>query len=182
MAAPLIAHLEGFYYPGPAGGKGEFRLSSSYVLEQQRMYAELQAKARGQPYAVEFDVRRTRRRRTMNQNNLMWALLDKMARAYGNTTAMDCYLQMLAEHGEVVEYLEVDTRCLPVLRKTVRVVDIMELLPGGRARVRVCFGSSTYDKSEMRDFLECVFDRLAEMGVDDAETTEQYRKWREVQE
>ena len=30
----------------------------------------------------------------------------------------------------------------------------------------------------MREFIDRIFDRLAEAGVDDAETTQQYRDWR----
>ena len=40
------------------------------------------------------------------------------------------------------------------------------------------FGSSSFDRQQMHDFLERIFDRLAEAGVDDAETTQQYRDWR----
>ena len=47
---------------------------------------------------------------------------------------------------------------------------------------RLGLGSSSFDRQQMHDFLERIFDRLAEAGVDDAETTEQYRDWRRADE
>ena len=44
--------------------------------------------------------------------------------------------------------------------------------------VRLGMGSSTFDRAQMREFIDRIFDRLAEAGVDDAETTQQYRDWR----
>lgn len=38
--------------------------------------------------------------------------------------------------------------------------------------------SSNFDRQQMHEFIERIFDRLSESGVDDAETTEQYRDWR----
>jgi len=90
MAKKLIAHLAAWYEPGPAGGKGTFVTDGGYLLEEQRMYAELEAKARGQPLAVEIEIRPVRDRRTLDQNRLMWALLTKMARTYGQTTPEAC--------------------------------------------------------------------------------------------
>lgn len=34
----------------------------------------------------------------------------------------------------------------------------------------------------MHDFIERIFDQLSLLGVDDAETTEQYRDWRRADE
>lgn len=34
-------------------------------------------------------------------------------------------------------------------------------------------------RGQMREFIDRIFDRLSEAGVDDAETTQQYRDWRQ---
>ena len=48
--------------------------------------------------------------------------------------------------------------------------------------VRIGLGSSNFDRQQMHDFIDRIFDRLAEAGVDDTETTEQYRDWRRADE
>lgn len=179
MAKKLIAHLAAWYEPGPAGGKGTFVTDGGYLLEEQRMYAELEAKARGQPLAVEIEIRPVRDRRTLDQNRLMWALLTKMARIYGQTTPEACYLDMLAEYdGGEISYWQVPVAALSTLRKAYRVVQVVELLGDDMCIVRIGLGSSTFTRSEMGEFIDRIFDRLAEMGVSDAETTQQYRDWR----
>lgn len=54
----------------------------------------------------------------------------------------------------------------------------MELLDDGYCMARLGLGSSNFDRQQMHEFIERIFDRLSESGVDDAETTEQYRDWR----
>lgn len=178
MAKKLIAHLAAWYEPGPAGGKGTFVTDGGYLLEEQRMYAELEARARGQPLAVEIEIRPVRDRRTLQQNRLMWVLLTKMAKHYGNMTAESCYLNMLDEAGIDTEIWQVPVKALPVIRNERKVVDVQELLSDDVCVVRVGLGSSTFTRAEMAEFIDRIFDRLAEMGVSDAETTQQYRDWR----
>lgn len=178
MAKKLIGHLAAWYKPGPAGGRGVFVTDGGYRLEEQRMYAELQAKARGQPLAVEVEIRPVRDRRTLQQNRLMWALLTKMERHYGNITAETCYLDMLEDAGIDTEIWQVPVKALPVIRKECKVVNVQELLDDDVCIIRVGMGSSTFTREEMAEFIDRIFDRLAEMGVSDAETTQQYRDWR----
>lgn len=179
MAKALIAHLAAWYKPGPAGGRGTFVTDGGYLLEEQRMYAELQAKARGQPIPVVVEIKPVRNRRTLDQNRLMWALLDKMARTYGQTTPEACYLDMLSEYdGGEISYWQVPVKALSALRRAFRVVQVVELLDDEHCTVRIGLGSSHFDRKQMAEFIDRIFDRLAEMGVSDAETTQQYRDWR----
>lgn len=178
MAKALIAHLTAWYLPGPAGGKGEFRADGGYMLELQRMYADLQARCRGQPMAVEVEIRPVRDRRTLQQNRLMWALLTKMAKHYGNMTPEACYLDLLQDAGIDTEIWQVSVQALPVIKKERKIVDVQEMLDNDVCVVRVGLGSSTFTRAEMSEFIDRIFDRLAEMGVDDPETTQQYRDWR----
>ena len=142
------------------------------------MYAELEARARGQPLAVEIEIRPVRDHRTLDQNRLMWALLTKMARHYGNTTPEACYLDLLADAGVDVSHWRVPVAALSTLRKAYRVVQVVELLSDDMCIVRIGLGSSTFSRSEMGEFIDRIFDRLVEMGVDDPESTQQYRDWR----
>ena len=54
-------------------------IDGGYLLEAQRMHAELEHRARGQPLAVEIDIKPVRDKRTLDQNRLMWALLNRQA-------------------------------------------------------------------------------------------------------
>ena len=96
----------------------------------------------------------------------------------GGVTAEQCYLDLLAEFGAEVETWRVPVKALPALRNTYRVVQMVELLDDGYCMARLGLGSSSFDRQQMHDFIERIFDRLSEAGVDDAETTEQYRDWR----
>lgn len=186
MASQLIAHVAAWYMPdkSPGGGGLEnLTVDNAYLLEAQRLHAELERRARGQPLCVEVDIRPVKNKRTLDQNRLMWALLNRLALALsgdtpGGVTAEQCYLDLLADYGAEVETWRVPVKALPALRNTYRVVQMVELLDDGYCMARLGLGSSSFDRQQMHDFIERIFDRLAEAGVDDAETTEQYRDWR----
>lgn len=190
MAGKLIAHLVAWYMPDktPGGGGLEnLTVDNAYLLEAQRLHTELERRARGQPLCVEVDIRPLKNKRTLDQNRLMWALLNRLALALsgdtpGGVTAEQCYLDLLVEFGAEVETWRVPVKALPALRNTYRVVQMVELLDDGYCMARLGLGSSSFDRQQMHDFIERIFDRLAEAGVDDAETTEQYRDWRRADE
>lgn len=189
MAKTLIAHLYAYYTPAEApGGHGKFVLDGGYLLEAERMYADLEQRCRGQPYAVEVELRPVRDRRTLDQNRLMWALLHKLALAQnggtrGEVTAEQCYLDLLAEFGGEVEIWRVPYKSVSWLRlRTYRVMQVVELVDDGQCIVRVGYGSSMFDRQQMHDFIERIFDALAQAGVDDAESTQQYRDWKRSNE
>lgn len=190
MAGKLIAHLVAWYMPdkSPGGGGLEnLTVDNAYLLEAQRLHAELERRARGQPLCVEVDIRPVKNKRTLDQNRLMWALLNRLALALsgdtpGGVTAEQCYLDLLTEFGAEVETWRVPVKALPALRNAYRVVQKVEQLDDGYCMVRIGLGSSNFDRQQMHDFIDRIFDRLAETGVDDAETTEQYRDWRRTDE
>ena len=178
MAGKLIARLP-VQYRG-----GEFTVDPAYKWEAQRLYERCAALSRDGPARLVVDIRPENKARSLDQNRLMWRLLHIMAVATdggpGATTAEDCYIEMLEKAGARVDYLAVPLRSIPLLKNAWRVVKIIELLPGNMATVKCVEGSSQFDRDEMHDFIESLFDRLAEMGVDDAEVTDEYRSWRDV--
>ena len=186
MAGKLIAHLAAWYIPTgrtDLDGMEGLTVDGGYLLEAQRMHTELERRARGQPLMVEIEIKPVRDKRTPDQNRLMWALLEKLAQAQnggapGGVTAKQCYLDLLGEFGAEVETWRVPVKALPALRNTYRVVQMVELLDDGYCMARIGLGSSSFTRQQMHDFIDRIFDRLAEAGVDDAETTEQYRDWR----
>lgn len=186
MASKLIAHLAAWYIPTgrtDLDGMEGLTVDGGYLLEARRMHTELEARARGQPLMVEIEIKPVRDKRTLDQNRLMWALLNKLAQALsggtpGGVTAEQCYLDLLADYGAEVETWRVPLKALPALRRAYRVVQVVDVLEGSACIVRLGMGSSTFDRAQMREFIDRIFDRLSEAGVDDAETTEQYRDWR----
>lgn len=186
MAGKLIAHLAAWYIPTgrtDLDGMEGLTVDGGYLLEARRMHTELEARARGQPLMVEIEIKPVRDKRTLDQNRLMWALLNKLAQTLsggtpGGVTAEQCYLDLLADYGAEVETWRVPLKALPALRRAYRVVQVVDMLEGGACIVRLGMGSSTFDRAQMREFIDRIFDRLSEAGVDDAETTQQYRDWR----
>lgn len=187
MAAQnLIAHLAAWYIPTgrqTVSGMEGLTVDGGYLCEAQRMHTELERRARGQPLAVEIDIRPVRSQRTLEQNRLMWALLNKLAEAMnggtqGSITAEAVYLDMLAEYGSEVDYLQIPIKAVPAIKRAYRVVQVTEMLGDGKCIVRAGTGSSCFTREQMREFINRIFDRLSELGVDDAETTQQYRDWR----
>ncbi len=176
MAGKLIARLPVQFIGG------EFTVDPAYKWEASRLYERCAALSRDGPARLVVEIKPESKRRSLDQNRLMWQLLRVMAQETdgraGKTTAEDCYIEMLEQAGARVDYFAVPLRAIPLLKQAWRVVKIVELLPGNKATVKCVEGSSQFDKAEMHDFIESLFDRLAEMGVDDAEVTDEYRNWR----
>lgn len=142
MTSQLIAHLAAWYIPTGQTRVNDMdglTIDGAYRLEAQRMHAELERRARGQPLCVEIDIRPVKNKRTLDQNRLMWALLNRLALALsgdttGGVTAEQCYLDLLGEFGAEVETWRVPVKALPALRNTYRVVQKVELLDDGYLR------------------------------------------------
>lgn len=170
MASQLIAHVAAWYIPTGqplVNDMDGLTIDGAYRLEAQRMHAELERRARGQPLCVEIDIRPVKNKRTLDQNRLMWALLNRLALALsgdtpGGVTAEQCYLDLLAEFGAEVETWRVPVKALPALRNTYRVVQMVELLDNGYCMARLGMGSSSFTRQQMHDFIERIFDRLSE--------------------
>lgn len=176
MAGKLIARLPVQFQAG------EWTVEPAGQWEERRLYERCAALSRDGPVQLVVEICKATDGRTLAQNRMMWRLLQIMAKEAdgraGGTKAEDCYMQMLEAAGAQVDYLCVPLRAIPRLRQAWRVVKIIELLPGNKATVKCVAGSSQYDRAEMRDFIDSIFDRLAEMGVDDAEVSGYYRDWR----
>lgn len=179
MAKNVIAHMPIAYTPGGLRG---LRVPDGYALEFERAEARLDAAAGSGPILINMELSEIRDKRTIEQNRLMWMLLDRMASAQagggGTASPWGCYLDMLAEFGQKHDIIKAPVSSLDTLRRAYRVVEMLELLDDNQCIVRCGMGSSTFSTAEMHYFIERIFDRLADMGVDDATTTKMYRDWR----
>lgn len=152
---------------------------------EKQLLQRLDELAKGKPLRLTVTIEPEDRRRSTRQNSLLWALLTRMADHYnggrtGGVTPEDCYLEMLAQYGAKVDYLEVPSGALEILRRCYRLVHVVEILDNDRCTVKCTQGSSTFSAAEMKDLIDGVFDRLAEMGVSDPLVTAYWQEWKEL--
>ena len=141
--------------------------------------------AHGKPLRLVLTVDKVHKRRTLSQNRMMWALLTIMAEHYnggrtGGITPEKCYIEMLEQYGALFDYLEVPQAAVPILRNAYRLVHIVELLDDKRCIVKCSQGSSSFTTAQMGQLIDGIFDRLAEMGVNDPNVTAYWQEWQEV--
>lgn len=181
MARDVITKLSAVY--DPATRKISVENLADFVENQLRQ--KLDDLAHGQKLRLTITIERERRSRTLNQNRMMWALLTIMADTYnagkaGGISPEDCYIDMLEEYGLEYDYLELPTAAVPILRKAYRLVHVVELLDNDRCTVKASMGSSSFSTTQMTAFIDGIFDRLAEMGVNDPNVTRYWQEWQEA--
>ena len=86
---------------------------------------------------------------------------------------------MLEKYGAKVDYLEVPAGALDILRGCYRIVHVVEILDNNRCTIKCTQGSSTFTTQEMKNLIDGIFDRLAEMGVNDPVVTAYWQEWSE---
>ena len=165
----------------PAARRVQVESSAEFVETQ--LLQRLDDLAHGQPLRLTLTVEPERKGRSTQQNRLMWSLLTIMADAYnagrtGGVTPEECYLDMLQKYGAKVDYLEVPAGALEILRRGYRLVHVVEILDNNRCTVKCTQGSSTFTTAEMKNLIDGIFDRLAEMGVNDPMVTAYWQEWK----
>lgn len=178
MASRVIGRLPVVY--DPVARRVVVENSAEFVERQ--IYQRLDELAHGQPLHITLTVEPVNKARSTAQNSLMWALLTIMADHYnggrtGGVTPEDCYLEMLEKYGAKVDYLEVPAGALDILRGCYRLVHLVEILDNNRCTVKCTQGSSTFTTQEMKNLIDGIFDRLAEMGGSDPVVTAYWQEW-----
>jgi hypothetical protein len=123
-------------------------------------------------YSVE--IKEYRNDRSIRQNSMMWALLEIMARAQGQTS-WDCYIDVLERFGARYEFLMVLPQAVPMVKSQFRAVKEVEYREynGSTMVVLKCYyGSSTFDTKEFTTLIEGILDLLAEMDIHPGDTVE----------
>lgn len=139
-------------------------------------------------FTATFNKRR--KKRTLDQNALMWRLLTIYANALnggrsGGIAPEELYMRMVAKYG-VAEFLMALPEAEGTLKETFRVVQKVDTRDynGVEMCIFKCyFGSSKYDTKEMTNLIEGIFDELAEIGVNaetSVEISEYYKEWRNI--
>lgn len=117
-------------------------------------------------------------KRSIEQNRLMWRLLEIMATEQG-LNSWDCYIDIIEDFGAKYEFIECIKEAVPTLKEMFRAIKIVEERKDGKTVMcKVFTGSSQYNTAEMTTLIESIFRRLAEMGVSaDKEVRYLYEEW-----
>lgn len=139
---------------------------------------------------VTCELKRAVKPRSLSQNALLWQLLTIYADALnggrtGEITPEKLYYSMLEEYGVAV-YIAVPDVCIEDLRKAyrrIRIIDETVIERNGKRTpaktVKCILGSSKYNTIQMKNLIDGIFDKLAELGVDcGGEVTKLYEEWR----
>ena len=177
----IVGRLPVVYDPARRG----FAVENSAEFVKTQIRQKLDELAHGKPLRLTVTFELERKGRSINQNRMMWALLTIMADAYnagraGVIQPEDCYIEMLEEYGLEYDFLELPVAAVPILRNAYRLVHIVELLDNDRCTVKASMGSSSFSTAQMTAFIDGIFDRLAEMGVNDPNVTAYWQEWQEV--
>lgn len=180
-ARDVIGRLPVIYDPQ----KQSIIVENSVEFVKTQIRQKLDEQAHGKPLRLTLTVERYRKKRSLEQNRMMWALLTIMSDAYnagqgGGMTPEACYIQMLEEFGLEYYFLEIPQKALPAVRQAFKLVYVVELLNNDRCTVKASMGSSSFSTAQMTDFINRIFDRLAEMGVNDPNVTACWMEWQEV--
>ncbi len=116
---------------------------------------------------VLVELKKWRNNRSIEQNRMMWALLELMGQAQG-LNSWDCYIDMLEDHGARYEYLMVLPEAVEMVKeqfRATRQVETREYNGKDMAVLKCYYGSSKWNTAEMTEFIEKIMNRLSEMGV-----------------
>lgn len=181
MGKDVIGRLPVIYDPKTQ----RVTVENSVEFVETQIRQKLDEIAHGNPLRLTLTVEKYRKKRSLEQNRMMWALLTIMSDAYNagqgeGMTPEKCYIQMLEEFGLEYYFLEIPQKALPAVRKAFKLVHVVELLNNDRCTVKASMGSSSFSTTQMTDFMERIFDRLAEMGVNDPNVTTYWMEWKDV--
>lgn len=122
---------------------------------------------------VDIEVKKHRKKRSLDANAYSWVLLDKMAKVL-RTTSEELYEQMLRQYG----YPLYDEEEKPVMISLLSTIDVslldMHLKLVGKGHVgdklfhhyKVIRGQSDYDTKEMSTYIDGLVDEAKALGIE----------------
>ena len=125
---------------------------------------------------IEFDIRKPHDKRSHEANAYMWELCTKIARAISYDgivyTKEDVYREAITKVGEFKDYPMLYAGCDELRRLWSSqgvgwVTEIVDYLPEDKGLlIRCYYGSSTYDKAQMSELIQCLIQDCEAVGVD----------------
>lgn len=117
---------------------------------------------------LSIEVKRFRKRRSLDANAYMWVLLQKIAEAT-HSDKWSVYLQMLQRYSREFTFVICKENAVDRLKELYRTcVDLGEVKVNGAEghQIQVYFGSSTFDSKAMSVLLEGVISECKELGIE----------------
>lgn len=121
------------------------------------------------PYALE--LAEVRSKRSINQNNYLWALIGEInqAESGGRDDDWDIYCALLEKANAKYIYMDVLTEAVETLKEHFRALHVMKTHENGNKQFSVCkcyLGSSKMNKEEMGQLIEATLDHASQIGLD----------------
>lgn len=142
-----------------------------------RSIAEMAIRESKTESELSVEIKKYRSSRSLEQNNLFWAICTKIAlETHGAKTrdaVEEVYCQLLEQANAQSEFLLALPETEEMLRKTFRVVRERgdRVFNGKNMKIYQYFpGSSKFDIAQMNELIETALDRCAELGIADSET------------
>lgn len=150
------------------------------------MVQELKKRAKNGKEKLVVSIGEKTKKRTLDQNAMMWALLQEYAEGInagrkGGITPEKLYYQALAKYG-VAEYIQTVEEAEGTLRRAFRFVEKVDKrkVNGKELTMYKCYlGSSKYDTKQMAVLLDGILDELAEAGIHTPQTIYWEQEWRD---
>lgn len=150
----------------------QMRLLPEYDFPAKQLCGDMQS---GEVYDVE--VRKSKKRRSLDANAYFWVLLDKLS-ARLKTPKLELYRQIIPDVGGNSQTVCVPTPGAERLRRTWEahglgwVTDSFESKIPGCTNVVLYYGSSTYDAAQMGRLIDLAVAECRAQGVDTATPSE----------
>lgn len=159
----------------------EKHIENSYVIIKfncaESSKYELMNLESGKDY--EFEVVSKKKKRSLNQNALLWKLIADICEAENGTKAEteDIYLNLLEETGAKVDFLQGIPESFQTLCEYFRIVKIVDerIENGTKTYVYKCWsGSSNFDTAQMNKLIDKAIERAEYDGLNVEYWNEQF--------
>lgn len=136
-------------------------------------------------------LKKSRKARSLNANAYAWVLIDEIAKKMGNITPVEYYKRMIRETGIKTQVICVPNKAVDELlegwghKRTGWLGEKMDSKIEGCTNVRLIYGSSSFDSSEMARFISFVVQDAESLGiptVTEKEMQKMLRGWGRVKE
>lgn len=117
---------------------------------------------------LDIEIRKFKKRRSLDANAYMWVLLQKIAEAT-HSDKWSVYLQMLQRYSREFTFVICKEQAVERLKELYRTcVDLGEVKVNGMEghQIQVYFGSSTFDSKAMAVLLDGVVSECKELGIE----------------
>ena len=139
-------------------------------------YPEEEVQALAQCEKLSIEIKKYRKKRSLNANNLLWNCIGEIASVL-RADKWEIYLQMLKRYGKYT-YICVKPSVVDAMKANWRESEVIGEIDinGTKAVQMLCyFGSSTYDTKEFSVLLDGVISEMRELGLQPPPTEEMKR-------